>query len=158
MIKDGRSHQDRAAKRIMDGRRRFDMFPRGNKVQGWWLYAVGLPDGRCKVGIAAHPRSRVQQHWRTHGGLVWAHVFGRRFDSSPSVRHAESLCLGKAAKIATRLGRTECFADADPRAFVVACREGIAAYERGEVDLNRWWRLIERANTPTTADKPVEAV
>ena len=114
----------------------FRMFPALKHVRnmnGEWVYAVGLPDGRVKVGIARLPRERIQTHWRTHGGLLWAHVSGF------VPRHQGVLCfraksmeveraiLARLSRVAERIGRTECFRGLDKGLVLRVCREEIAA-------------------------------
>jgi hypothetical protein len=40
-----------------------------------WLYAIGLTDGRIKVGMTGKPRERASQHCRGYGALIeWYHL------------------------------------------------------------------------------------
>ena len=54
------------------------MFPNEySGVHGPWMYAVGLRDGRVKVGTATHARERINHYCVAHEGLAWAHLFAR---------------------------------------------------------------------------------
>ena len=109
---------------VADGRRVFDLFPRGARPWGTWLYAVALPDGRTKLGIASRPRSRIQMYWRAHEGVHWAHLFPRT-DKESAIR-IERRALEMAASCSERIGRTEYFRNL-PKSSALACVR--AAYE-----------------------------
>ncbi len=120
-------HQRRGAKTIADGREQFNMFPKWHSTGRVWLYAVGLRDGRVKVGIARRPRERIKTYWRTHEGFDWAHLFSPLADAR-TARHAEVYCVSAAAKAGQRIGRSEYFRGFEKASFIAVCRAGIAAY------------------------------
>lgn len=99
---------------IQDGRRFLDLFPTGMRksVRGSWVYAVGLRDGRIKIGVTNVPRGRLQSYWRQHEGLAWAHLFARVQGNAAALK-VERTALGLLAVVGHRIGRSEYFRDLD---------------------------------------------
>lgn len=110
------------------GRASFAMLPDGRGSDSAWLYAVGLPDGRMKVGIAGQPRARVRQHAVTFEGLLWAHVFGR-LPNSRVARAVERRAITFLAAVSRRIDSSECFRDIDKAEFLRVIRMAYANAE-----------------------------
>lgn len=119
----------------------FRIFPGYSEVRGLcgeWIYLLGLPDGRVKVGRARVPRARIQTHWRTHGGLLWAHVPGfiravedKRKSYTSFSAQAERAVLDRIEAAGfQRIGRTECFRGLDKARAIQLCREALAEFRR----------------------------
>lgn len=71
----------RRGRPVTVGRRFATLFPSGmaeeHRSGGHWLYAIGLPDGRVKIGKTSRPRARFVQHAATYGVPLWVHLFCR---------------------------------------------------------------------------------
>jgi hypothetical protein len=114
---------------VQDGRRRFDLFPRCHRQQ--WLYAVGLPDGRIKLGISSRPRKRVQSYWHQHeGGIQWAHLFGP-VGSEKASRRVEGAAVAALSLVANRIGRSEYFRYLDKGTMLRVVRAVVLAHRQG---------------------------
>lgn len=71
-----------------------------------WVYLVGLPDGRVKVGKTSSPRSRLAHHRRTIG-MAWCRLMGC---GNPAwAGRAEAKAIEVLATFSRRAGRTEVF-------------------------------------------------
>lgn len=87
------------------------------------LYALGLPGGVVKLGVAGQPQARIKKLLRETRACEWVHVSGpfqgRQFDT-------EKRALHLAAGRSRRIGHSERFVGLS-RAQAVACmREAIA--------------------------------
>lgn len=117
----------RGRKQERDGRERFNLLPSGKRGEGRYLYALGLVDGRTKIGIAYRPRARVVAHWvATRGGVTWVHVFGR-FDSR-AVEKIERAACSLAGQRSIRIGRTETFLELERDEALRSVREAVSAF------------------------------
>ena len=114
----------RGAPPFEDGRRVFDLFPVGGITADRWMYAVGLNDGRIKIGIANRPRKRIQSYWMTHIGIAWAHLFPKVGDYARA-REVEKRCITELSRVATRRGRSEYFSGCSRAEVLAVCRSVI---------------------------------
>lgn len=110
------------------------MFPR---CDGQWLYAIGLSDGRIKVGHTSRPRSRAQQHRTAFGAtIVWAHLGPRVYAACHAAHGVERRVIEVLAKCGTRIGRTEFFRDIDKATVLSVMREANALARATSARLN----------------------
>jgi len=93
----------------------------------FWLYALGLSDGRVKVGFTGQPRVRLQQHRvRYEYAITWFHL-GPRLGSKASALAAElALCGDLADRFARASGR-ETFHAANKACVIRAMRSAADA-------------------------------
>lgn len=88
------------------------------------LYALGLPGGVVKLGVAGQPQARIKKLLRETRACEWVHVSaafgGRRFDT-------ERRALHLAASRSNRLGRTERFIGLSREQALACIREAIQA-------------------------------
>jgi len=93
-----------------DGRERFGLYPRGAGY-GRLLYALGLSNGRTKIGVCMSPRSRFVTHWvASEGAVTWSHLFAQRFQGK-DILFVERDACARAAIVGNRVRRTETFTD-----------------------------------------------
>lgn len=111
------------------------LFPMSRQGR-FYLYVVGLNDGRIKIGQTIDPRGRMNCH-RLQLGLAWCHLFphGSRY----YVNVAEPTGIKALAAIGTRIGRTEQFHGIDKATAIRTLREVVAAAQADE----RKWRATE---------------
>jgi hypothetical protein len=81
----------------------------GRRSSRRWLYALGIDDGRIKIGITHSPRDRMHVHGRAMGqSLLWFHIGPSAIDGVES-RAAEYRALQAAGLVGERIGNTEMF-------------------------------------------------
>ena len=110
-------------------RRCLSIFPDGYDRSGrTWMYAVGFTDGRIKIGVSMHPRSRLMQYWaQAFGGVEWCHLFGavsRRKKTCQA--DAEKIVIRKLKLIGERIAYSEYFHGVSKADVIRCCREAIA--------------------------------
>lgn len=120
-----------------DERACLQLFPRGEygarRNAAAWMYALGLTDGRVKIGVTATPRDRMRTHWTAAGGAVeWVHLFCRvervrQRTCCPAERAAIAACEAAGQRIAT----TEFFRGLTKAQVLAHCRAAIAATTAG---------------------------
>lgn len=92
-----------------------------------WLYALGLGDGRIKIGRTGKPRDRLAQHRKTFGDvIVWFHLGPRVHRQCYSAHMVERRAIDTLAKLGARIGNTEMFRDIDKATVLRILRESIA--------------------------------
>lgn len=104
------------------------MFPVQHHEGRRYMYALELPDGRVKIGLARRPRERIGQYLSLYGGLAWAHLF-------PPIRRAHDVERASIARLEAvsgvlRQGKSEFFrhaSKADAIAAVRAAMQDVAA-------------------------------
>ena len=53
----------------------WNVFPEFHAGRMIYLYALGLQDGRTKIGITRYPRGRMSSHSTKTRPLAWVHLF-----------------------------------------------------------------------------------
>jgi len=101
------------------------MFPTSSTV-GHWLYAVGLQDGRIKIGRTGKPRERFSQHRKTYGdAIAWVHLGPRIHQQRFAAHMVERRAIEALAEIGVRIARTEVFLEVDKATALRVLRDAI---------------------------------
>lgn len=122
----------------MDGRERMSLYPRGRGYVSTlkrtrFIYALGLSNGRTKIGVCGGPRSRFMQHWYANdGNVTWTHLFAPIEYADADRIERRALIL--AAEVSQRIRRTETFWNLDREQAIRCVRSAIAECDRYRVE------------------------